>query len=584
MKLSFLTKALLGGIVTASIFAGSLIATLPVRATGVETMSVTPATQYVANGATNITVSIVANTAEATRGWGAELDFNPSQLQETGFTYGSTFYASTYGTISNIPPVVNNTAGTITDLAQTVLGNATSGGPTGTGTLVTIFFRAVTPSGNNSVDAITLNSGVVGTLAISGLADVNANPIATTLVNGTVVVGIPLVPDLVVSAISTTPSNGSSSTYALNFTVANNGTAAAAASSATYAVNGGTAVTESVGALAASANQTFNVPLTVSASGTDSIVVTADSSNLYNETNNTATITYTELPDLVVSAISTSPASSSSSPSTTPTYTVSYTITNNGPAAAGASSTSIVINGGTPITISCPALANGASNSQTTATQTVAGNDDVIVVTANSTGAVTAWNTTNNTATINYYYAPSGSWTYTQSVSGTLGSVFSFTAPAAVTTWTYSGNTNTPSAAFTPGESNTNAVADNMVVSSSGPWYVTASGQNGGFMSAWSTSSNAYASPLISLTDPLEIFVGTNQSSTATLNEGATGAIDLTNAAQLVANGSTNGLTSGYSRTIPVTFTQPVLYSDPALTAGYVYQMTVTYVATAGTY
>jgi hypothetical protein len=181
---------------------------------------------------------------------------------------------------------------------------------------------------------------------------------------------------------------------------------------------------------------------------------------------------------------------------------------------------------------------------------------------------------------------PLGSVTGTQSVSGTLGSVFSFTAPAAVTTWTYAGanSTFTPGSAFTPGESNTNAVADSMVVSSSGPWYVTASGQNGGFMSAWNPSTSAYASPLISLTDQLQIFVGTDQGSTATLNEGATGAIDLTNAAQLVANGSTNGLTSGYSRTIPVTFTQPVLYSDPALTAPYVYQMTVTYIATAGTY
>jgi len=96
LKLSFLTKASLGGLVAASMLAASLIATLPVRAAGTETMSVTPATQSVANGATTITVSIVADSSAVTRGWGAELDFNPAQLQETGYSYGSTFYTSAY--------------------------------------------------------------------------------------------------------------------------------------------------------------------------------------------------------------------------------------------------------------------------------------------------------------------------------------------------------------------------------------------------------------------------------------------------------------------------------------------------------
>ena len=199
MKLSFLKKAILGGLIVVAIVAGSLVAIFPVSAS-TETMSITPSTQSVANSATSISVSIVCDTTAATRGWGAEVDFNPAQLQETNVTYGSTFYTSTYGTAFNNPFTVNNTTGAITNLAQALLGG--TGGPTGTGTLVTIVFSAVSPGGNNSVDSITLNS------ADSGLADASGNPLNPTINNATIVVGTPVT----TTTTTTTPTTTTTTT------------------------------------------------------------------------------------------------------------------------------------------------------------------------------------------------------------------------------------------------------------------------------------------------------------------------------------------------------------------------------------
>ena len=295
MKLSFLTKASLGGLVAASMLAASLIATLPVRAAGTETMSVTPATQSVANGATTITVSIVADSSAVTRGWGAELDFNPAQLQETGYSYGSTFYTSAYGTPYSNTPTVNNTTGTITELAQTLLGG--SGGPTGTGTLVTVTFSAVSPGGNNSVDAITLNSGDVGSVAISGLADVDANPLATTLVNGQVVVGTPPTTDYAVETPATVAVTGTPSTFNVTFAVKNTGALNGAATTATVTppTGDGSAQTITVPALNAgvtSATLSTATPFTLSGSNENVTIQINALSGDIDVADKTATVNY----------------------------------------------------------------------------------------------------------------------------------------------------------------------------------------------------------------------------------------------------------------------------------------------------
>jgi len=193
------------GTIVGSLIAGVLICSLlttvsPVVASSAS-MSITPATQSVANGATNISISIVASTETATRGWGADVHFNATQLQETGYAYGSTFYASNYGSLFNNTSTVNNTTGSNTNLAQTLLGG--SGGPNGTGTLVTIIFRAVS---SNCVDAITLGSD-------SGLADANANALNPTINNGTVIVGTSATtPTSTTTRTTTTPTTTMTST------------------------------------------------------------------------------------------------------------------------------------------------------------------------------------------------------------------------------------------------------------------------------------------------------------------------------------------------------------------------------------
>ena len=562
MKLSFLKKTLLSGVLIAGLLAGSLIAALPTSASPIETMLFTPASQTVSNGATNIAVPIVVTTDQATRGWGSDVHFDATKLQETGYSYGSTFFTSSYGTLYNNTPTVDNTNGIIAGLAQGMLGG--SGGPTGTATLVTIYFNAL-PAANNSLTTVTMVN--------AGLSDLNAHPLNPTTNSGSIVVG--QLPDLIVSAISTTPADGSSSTYNLNFTIKDT-VVAAAASSASYTVNGGASTTVQVGALLVNGTQNFSIPLTISASGTDSVVVKADSTNMYGESNNTNSISYSILPDLVVSGISTSPASSPSSPSTTPTYTISYTITNNGPAASVASNTAIVINGGTPINIACGALASGASLNFTTGTLTVTGTHDSIVVTADSGHGVQEWNENNNSAIDDYYYTSPNVISGNQDITGTLNTVFSFTAPAAVNQWTYTGNTGSASAAFFPGQNNINAVPNTMVVNSNQSWVVTASGENGGYLSKW---NSGYASPIVSLGHQLFVASSSNQDSVAY-------SLYFNNSAQTLATGNTTGLngSSGYSRTIPVNYIQNVTYNDAALASPYIYHMTATYTCTTTAY
>ena len=76
-------------------------------------------------------------------------------------------------------------------------------------------------------------------------------------------------------------------------------------------------------------------------------------------TGGTVAIGNVPMPDLVVSALSATKDGDG-------TYTIAYTITNQGNDDAAAASTSIVIDGGAPIVVACPALAAGASDTQTT--------------------------------------------------------------------------------------------------------------------------------------------------------------------------------------------------------------------------
>ena len=274
-------------------------------------------------------------------------------------------------------------------------------------------------------------------------------------------------------------------------------------------------------------------------------------------------IFYQATSNLVFTDIHITPSSSTSTPATSTNYTVTYTITNTGAGYAAASSTTITINGIAITPIACPALAPGAFDTKTTPTQTVAGSHDHIVVTNGSA-----------TASIGYYYQPLGSQQGNNDVSGTINGVFQFTAPGAVAAWNPTG-----SSVLTPGTTPLNNYnnAVPMVVNSNGSWIVTASGENGGYLSKWNGSS--YASPSVHLANQLYVASSSVEGSVAY-------SMFMSNSAQTLATGDTSGLdgSTGYSRTIPVSYRQAVLFSDPALATGFVYHMTIIYVCSPTAY
>lgn len=593
MKISTKKMALAGLATVAALIGTLIVSVFPVYAAppappanGVSIDLERATTVSIPNGGT-FTVNLNINPGTVvSRGFQAEVDFTAGTLTTTRSNLTMSSYWSDWANADNSAnPNLSQPAGTYTPTSvlttsSVYWGTSITGdpgnGPTGNGTpfvAESLTFTA-TAAANNSMIPLTLTTTGGHAIFVTGSDGTSALP---ANLGSTLYVVIGTLPALSVSSISTSPANGSSASYTLNFTVSD-ANATSVASTVSYAINSGTPTVLSVNSLAAGGHQDFSIPLTVSASGTDSIVVTADSGNLYGESNNTASISYTILPDLVVSSISTNPTSSSASPATTNTYTVSYTITNNGPGAAAASNTSIVINGGIPIVIACPGLANCASNPQTTGTITVTGTQDNIVVTADSGHAVNEWNENNNTATISYYFTSPNVISGSQDITGTLNTVFIFTAPAPVNQWTYAGNSGSASAAFFPGQSNINAVANSMTVNSNQSWVVTASGENGGYLSKWNSTSG-YASQLTQLQNPLYIASTANQGSNAY-------SLFFSNLPQNLATGNVSGLTgaSGYSRTIPVGFTQVVTFNDAALATGYVYHMTATYICTTTAY
>lgn len=212
-------------------------------------------------------------------------------MQETGITYGSTFYTSAYGTGYNNTPTVDNVNGAITGLAQGLLGG--TGGPTGTGTLVTITFSALA-AGNNSTTSITMVN--------YGLADVNAHPLNPTINSENLTIGTPPLPDLTVSNVavnvvhSGTVQATDPTTYNVSFQVNNIGTLAAGASTAYVTVNGGSPISVATAAIAAGANSgTLTTSTIIYDGASDSIVVTADATNVViesNESNNTASTSF----------------------------------------------------------------------------------------------------------------------------------------------------------------------------------------------------------------------------------------------------------------------------------------------------
>lgn len=278
-------------------------------------------------------------------------------------------------------------------------------------------------------------------------------------------------------------------------------------------------------------------------------IVGGPSGGISGVTATSGTVTIgSQAPDLVVSAASTADAGGVPGQ-----YTIGYTITNSGFTTAAASTTSIVIDGGTAITIACPSLAIGASDSQTTAIQTVSGNSDAIVITADSASVVTeasetnnSFNLTRNAANVTNNNVP---------IDGTIAPVFTFTAPGAVN-WN----------PLTPGM--LNEADRGMNITSNQDWQVTVQGDNSGYM----TKYNGTYVPAKHLQDRLYVVSGDSRE------------YYLNGSVQLLADGSPSELTTAYSRDITTNFFQQVYFTDPALEYGYNYHIVLAFVATSTGY
>lgn len=249
------------------------------------------------------------------------------------------------------------------------------------------------------------------------------------------------------------------------------------------------------------------------------------------------------LPDLIVSAASTARVDS------TDNYTITYTITNQGNVDDTiATVTSIVIDGGTPITVGCPALAAGASDTKTISPETVSGASDTIVITADSTNVVTEGNESNNTATI--IYAKTGD-TGTTIVNGNIAAAIAFTAPTNIDPWNL--------------VVGSNDISGNMNVKCNSNWQVQVSDQNAitaGHMTKW--MSNTY-DPSTKLAAPLTV--------------GCLTSVDLSGTPQSIVTGTPSGQVGNNGQDCTVLFHQAILYADAILTGGYSYHIVVTFTA-----
>jgi hypothetical protein len=250
------------------------------------------------------------------------------------------------------------------------------------------------------------------------------------------------------------------------------------------------------------------------------------------------------LPDLVVF--------SSSEPWTVQgsTYTITYTIKNIGNVNAGASTTSVVIDGGTPMTFPCATLVAGASNTTViTAVQTLTGAGDTVVITADSAFAVTELNENNNVKTDNVWGTSSLGDTI---IDGNIVSKIEITCPANVTGWNLIQGDNT--------------IASSLNVKANNNYQVTASDQNGqtnGRMREF--NGTAYGSAQLIL--PMHIKCAAELTDVTLAGPGTL----------VTAGPSTQDEDAG--ETFAISFDQHVQFEDPVIVGGNYYHIVVSFTA-----
>ena len=233
-------------------------------------------------------------------------------------------------------------------------------------------------------------------------------------------------------------------------------------------------------------------------------------------------------------------------------FMVSYSIANLGTANAGASTTSVTIDGGTPVNYPCdPINAGATANAVTIGPFAAAGDTDSITIIANSSNTLIESNRANNTANITYYQngVP---------VNGTKGAYITFTVPSGTVNWD-----------FDPQHNGDYSSNKSMSVDSNTGWSISVQAEDNGsvgrHMTKYNTSTNTYDSA-VCLQDPLHV-IATNGPHGKDISLSGTG--------QTLAYCNPSDYSNTYLLNYNVEFSQHVEYCDPGLPAGYHYHVVV---------
>ncbi|VUT27943.1 MAG: hypothetical protein SYNGOMJ08_00500 [Candidatus Syntrophoarchaeum sp. GoM_oil] len=205
-------------------------------------------------------------------------------------------------------------------------------------------------------------------------------------------------PDLTVTEKSEEWISIEDKTYNITYTVKNTGSLDAGASTTSIEIDGVEFATDPVPALAVDESHTKTLgPFTMSGND-DMIEVCADNEHVVDESNEENNCLENELecaicpkPDLVITG-----KSEEWIDPVNKTYNITYTVENTGSLDAGASTTSIRIDGVEATTDPVPALPADQSYTSTLGPFTMSGNDDRIEVCADSANAVDESNEENN--------------------------------------------------------------------------------------------------------------------------------------------------------------------------------------------
>ena len=260
-------------------------------------------------------------------------------------------------------------------------------------------------------------------------------------------------------------------------------------------------------------------------------------------TGGTVAIGDVPMPDLVVSALSAAKDGDG-------TYTIAYTIENQGDDDAIATSTSIVVDGGTPTIVACPALVAGASDTQILTAQPFTSPTDTILVTADAADVVSESSELNNAMEIVYALASDGGDVI---INGNILAKLDLTVPADILAWML--------------EQGPNSISGGANVKCNTPWQLQVNDEDAntnGHMTKWKADAYDTAVKLANA-----------------LNVGCESTVVLSGSNQLIADGVVADQDADNGQDLTVIFSQQVLYSDPVLTDGYSYHIVVTFTASS---